>query len=195
KTDDKKNDDKKESDSGSTSKPSTPSTNTTLGLPVSHATVTATAWYYPASFGGGWHPGIDLANKTGTKLKSPGKGVVLVRSYDSGGYGNYVVTAHQVGNDTYTFIYGHMSKQAATGSTISKGQTVGYMGSTGNSTGPHVHVEIFKHKNKSLSKVVSTYKKNYDIYFGLGYNSKGNCAKVCRLQPQVYYGLKYYQTF
>ncbi|MDH6603343.1 murein DD-endopeptidase MepM/ murein hydrolase activator NlpD [Bacilli bacterium PM5-9] len=169
-------------------------TSSSLGLPVSHATVTATSWYYPASFGGGWHPGIDLANNSGTKIKSPGKGVVLMSASEYGGYGNYMVTAHQVGKDTYTFLYGHLNRFASVGSTLSKGQTIAYMGSTGNSTGPHVHVEIIKHKNKSLSKVVNTYKNNYDIYFGLGYTGTSN-GNVSRLKPHSFYGLSYGQSF
>ncbi|MDR3214845.1 MAG: peptidoglycan DD-metalloendopeptidase family protein, partial [Bacilli bacterium] len=169
-----------------------PPVSGTLDIPVYHATVTATAWYY---YGGGWHPGIDLANNTGTPVHAPGNGVVLYSGWDAYGYGNYVVAAFQLGSDTYTMIFGHMSQLAGSFSTISRGQVIGYMGSTGNSTGPHTHVEIFKHKNKSLSQVVNTYRNNYDIYFGLGYNSIGNCNSICRLAPQDYWGLSYYQRY
>lgn len=170
-------------------------TNTKLRIPTNHGYISAVAWYYPASFGGGWHPGMDIAASTGTKIYAPGSGVELMRYNGYTGYGKYVVTAHQVGKDTYTFIFGHMSKFGSSSSTISKNKIIGYVGSTGYSTGPHVHVEIFKHKNKSLSKVVNTYKNNRDIYFGLGYNSTGNCSNVCRIAPQSYYGLSYGQSF
>lgn len=176
-----------------TNPPSQPDT-TVLANPVQHATVTATAWYYPADFGGGWHPGIDLANNTGTPVVSPGKGVVLMSAHENGGYGNYMVTAHQVGNDSYTVLYGHLSSFASVGSTIQRGQTIAYMGSTGNSTGPHTHVEIFKHPNKTLSQVVNEYKKNYDIYFGLGYYGT-SATNVQRLKPHVYWGLSYGQKY
>ncbi|WP_423363843.1 murein hydrolase activator EnvC family protein [Mycoplasma sp. P36-A1] len=166
----------------------------TLQIPVSHAVVTATAWYYPASFGGGWHPGIDLAANTGTPIKAPANGVVLLTG-NGLGYGNYMVTAHQIGNDTYTFVYGHMSRYANFGSSIKQGQTVAYVGSTGNSTGPHLHMEIFKHTGKSLKNVINTYRANGDLYFGLGYASVGSCSNVCRLKPHSVFGLKYGQSY
>ncbi|MEG0687001.1 MAG: peptidoglycan DD-metalloendopeptidase family protein, partial [Erysipelotrichales bacterium] len=186
---------KPDNNGGNTSKPKPkPDTNTGLINPVSHATVTAVSWYYPASFGGAWHPGIDLANNTGTPVKSPGKGVLLMKASEYGGYGNYMVTAHQNGKDTYTYLYGHLNSFANVGTTLSKGQTIGYMGSTGNSTGPHTHVEVFKHKNQSLNQVRNKYKKSYDIYFGLGYMGK-NGSKVQRLKPHTYLGLKYGQRY
>ncbi|MDL2211909.1 peptidoglycan DD-metalloendopeptidase family protein [Erysipelotrichaceae bacterium OttesenSCG-928-M19] len=162
--------------------------------PVSHATVTAIAWYYPASFGGGWHPGIDLANSMGTPIKAPANGVVLAHGQASG-YGNYMITAHQMGNDTYTFIYGHMSGFASFGSSIKQGQTIAYIGSTGNSTGPHLHFEVFRHKGKSLKSVINRYRSGGDLYFGLGYNSIGSCSSVCRLKPHEFLGLRSGQVF
>ncbi|MDF9866959.1 murein DD-endopeptidase MepM/ murein hydrolase activator NlpD [Bacilli bacterium PM5-3] len=162
--------------------------------PVSHATVTAVAWYYPASFGGGWHPGIDLANNSGTPIKAPANGVVLARG-NGLGYGNFMITAHQVGGSTYTFIYGHMSGYANYGSTIKQGQTIAYMGSTGNSTGPHLHFEVFKHSGKSLKSVINKYKANGDLYFGLGYASTGSCSSVCRIKPHSFLGVSYGQVY
>lgn len=161
--------------------------------PVSHATVTAVAWYYPSDFGGGWHPGIDLANNTGTPIKAPANGVVLATGFGMG-YGNYMLTAHQMGNDTYTFIYGHMSRPGW-GSQIKQGQQIGSMGSTGNSTGPHLHFEVFKHSNKSLKSVINKYKANGDLYFGLGYSGVGSCGSVCRIQPQKFLGVSQGQVY
>lgn len=162
--------------------------------PVAHATVTAASWYYPASFGGGWHPGIDLGNDYNTPVLAPANGVVLVTGTDSGGYGNYIVTAHQMGKDTYTFIYGHLNSYLNL-SSIKQGQRIGYMGSTGNSTGPHTHFEVFKHANRSLKSVINEYRNNYDIYFGLGYDGIGSCSNVCRIKPHEFLNLKYGQVF
>lgn len=162
--------------------------------PVSHATVTATAWYYPASFGGGWHPGVDLANNTGTPIHAPANGVVLATG-NGMGYGNYMVTAHKVGGKTYTFVYGHLTGYANFGKTIKQGQTIAYMGSTGNSTGPHLHFEVFKHNNSSLQSIVNQYKGSGDIYYGLGYASTGSCSSVCRLKPHSFLGVRYNQVY
>lgn len=167
----------------------------TLKRPLKNGTVTAVAWYYPSSFGGGWHPGIDLATNTGTPIIAPANGEMLTRN--SGlGYGNYMVSVHQVGNDTYTFIYGHMNKQG-TKNSFKQGETIGYLGSTGNSTGPHVHVEVFKHTGKTITQVKSKFNSSRDIYFGLGYSSIGTCSTstVCRLKPQNVFGLQQGEHF
>lgn len=162
--------------------------------PVSHATVTAISWYYPADFGGGWHPGVDLANNSGTPVIAPANGVILMRGYMPGGYGNFIVSAHEVGGTVYTFVYGHLRSSLSL-SSVKQGQTIGYMGSTGASTGPHVHVEVFKHNTNNLQSVINKYKSTGDYWFGLGYNSTGNCSKVCRVLPHKFFGLSYYQKF
>lgn len=163
--------------------------------PIEHGTVTAGAWYYPASFGGGWHPGADLANNSGTPVKAAGNGIILYRGSDGGGgYGNYVVAAYQIGSDTYTYLHGHLTYSLAL-TKVTQGQVIAYMGSTGNSTGPHTHVEIIKHSNKSLAQVRDEFKSSGDIYFGLGYGGIGSCSNVCRLKPHEFYNLKYMQSY
>lgn len=156
--------------------------------------ISAVSWYYPASFGGGWHPGMDIANGVGTRIKAPASGVVLATG-NGLGYGNFMITAHQVGGDTYTFIYGHLNGYASFGSSIKQGQTIAYMGNTGNSTGPHLHVEVFRHKGRSLKSVVNTYRANGDLYFGLGYGSVGSCSNTCRLKPQSFFNTSYGASF
>ena len=85
---------------------------------------------------------VDLAAPTGTPVYAAADGLVIIaRSYGyNGGYGQYIVVAH--GNGTQT-LYAHMNKVFATqGSYVSKGDTIGLLGNSGNSTGPHVHFEI-----------------------------------------------------
>jgi len=164
-----------------------------LTIPVNTGWISSIAWFYPASFGGGWHPGLDIAANTGTPITSPANGVLLMTGSVGGGYGNHMVTAHQIGNDTYTFLYGHLSRFARVGDTIQQGQTIGFVGSTGFSTGPHLHLEIFRHRNQSLEQVINTFAANRDIWFGLGYTSRGNCATVCRLAPHETFGLRFGQ--
>lgn len=89
------------------------------------------------------HNGIDIAAAYGTPIIAAGAGTVtLVRGGDAwnGGYGNYVVITHQKGVQT---LYAHMSSLSVEqGQTVSKGQQVGRMGNTGDSTGVHLHFEV-----------------------------------------------------
>ncbi|CUH94192.1 putative secreted protein [Propionispora sp. 2/2-37] len=85
------------------------------------------------------HPGIDIAAGIGTPVVATADGEV-VKSGWSGGYGNIVQIDHGNGIET---IYGHNSKVAViVGQKVKKGQIVSFAGSTGRSTGPHVHYEI-----------------------------------------------------
>jgi len=93
----------------------------------------------PWGGGGDWHPGIDIANDTGTPIYATADGTVASSSW-FGGYGNMVEINH--GNGIVS-IYGHNSQNlVSAGQTVKKGQLIAYMGSTGYSTGPHVHYEI-----------------------------------------------------
>lgn len=88
---------------------------------------------------GSLHPGIDVGASTGTPIHAAAAGTVLVASYN-GGYGNLVVLDN--GNSIAT-AYAHQASIAVTvGQTVSQGQIVGYVGSTGFSTGPHLHFEV-----------------------------------------------------
>lgn len=89
------------------------------------------------------HRGTDLAAPTGTPIRSVGDGVVLEARYN-GNNGNYVKIRH---NDTYTTQYLHMSKIASglhAGDRVSQGETIGYVGSTGLATGPHLCYRFWK---------------------------------------------------
>ena len=92
-------------------------------------------------FTGKWeqHKGIDIAGKEGTDILSLGDGVVIW-SGKRAGYGNLVEIDHGRG---YITRYGHNKKlRVKAGDTVRKGQTIALMGSTGRSTGPHVHIEV-----------------------------------------------------
>jgi len=87
------------------------------------------------------HTGVDLAARTGTPIYASGDGVISYYKWQSG-YGNKVEIQHVNGYET---AYGHMSRFAeglGVGSRVRQGQIVGYVGSTGQSTGPHLHFEI-----------------------------------------------------
>lgn len=85
------------------------------------------------------HTGLDLATSTGTPIKAAASGTVTFSGY-KGSYGNLMVITHENGVQTY---YGHCSQlYLSAGATVSQGQTIAAVGSTGNSTGPHLHFEV-----------------------------------------------------
>ena len=90
--------------------------------------------------GSDFHPGIDIANDYGTPITATADGIVVAAGWNSGGYGNMVDIDH--GNGVVTR-YGHAEEVVVTpGQTVSRGQIIAFMGSTGFSTGPHVHYEV-----------------------------------------------------
>ncbi|RJS47444.1 M23 family metallopeptidase [Nocardioides cavernaquae] len=85
------------------------------------------------------HTGIDMAAPTGTPVRAVTDGVVEVAG-PSSGYGNLITIRHASGIETY---YGHLSRiDVRPGDTVSAGELIGAVGSTGNSTGPHLHLEV-----------------------------------------------------
>jgi murein DD-endopeptidase MepM/ murein hydrolase activator NlpD len=90
------------------------------------------------------HKGIDMAAPTGTPVYSPYEGKVVFAGQASG-YGNYVKIQHADGTETR---YGHLNSiDVSVGQPVKPGQKIGGVGSTGKSTGPHLHYEIRKHDN------------------------------------------------
>ncbi len=128
------------SSSGSQSRPSS-------GAPVYEG-------YYLRPISGGYrsqgihgYNGVDLAASAGTSIMASASGVVTVsrNSGWNGGYGNYIVISHPNGTQT---LYAHnRSNTVSVGEQVKQGQVIGYVGSTGRSTGPHVHFEIRGAKN------------------------------------------------
>ncbi|QFF98217.1 peptidase M23 [Psychrobacillus glaciei] len=127
------------------------------GSSVAVPDVSPGSWTRPASgrltsgYGGRIHPiygsekvhyGIDIANSIGTPVVSTADGVVSYASPLST-YGNAIMVTHSIDGQIYTSLYAHLSSIKVTvGQVVSKGQIIGAIGTTGNSTGPHVHFEI-----------------------------------------------------
>ena len=89
------------------------------------------------------HQGLDFAAPQGTPIYATANGTVKLAGNTGNGYGNHVVINHGYGYET---LYGHMFKvKANAGQRIKRGEIIGYVGSTGKSTGPHLHYEV--HKN------------------------------------------------
>ena len=140
------------------------------------------------------HWGVDYAAPKGTKIFAGGDGVIQTAKYN-GGYGNYIKIRH---NSEYSTAYGHMWKFAKgirPGVRVKQGQVIGYVGSTGLSTGPHLHYEVIRNgkrvnprtiraatgnnlAGKDLKKfklMVSDLKSSYSHMFAL--NEKNKIAK------------------
>mgnify|MGYP005758803851 FL=1 len=98
------------------------------------------------------HAGTDFAAPGGTPIYAAASGYVQVAGWSSGGYGNYVIIYHGKMSDgnSYTTLYGHMRSVATSaGKYVQQGQLIGYVGSTGNSTGNHLHLEVWKGGSKA----------------------------------------------
>ena len=87
-----------------------------------------------------FHAGEDIGAPSGTPILAADSGVASVYPDNGNGYGNYIMINHGGGRVT---LYAHMSAFAISGgATVTQGQVIGYVGSTGNSTGPHLHFEV-----------------------------------------------------
>jgi len=114
------------------------------GLFIHPTAGTVTQGYGSAGGENGYtfHNGIDFGGPVGTPIVAAATGTVITAS-GGGPYGNHVMIAHQLNGKTYTTVYAHMSSlNARAGQRVSQGQQIGALGSTGNSTGPHLHFEI-----------------------------------------------------
>jgi len=102
-----------------------------------------------------FHRGIDISSKAGSNILAAGSGVVAYVGYN-GDYGNMIVISH--GYD-YETVYAHLSKfLVSVGDTVTKGDLIGLMGSTGRSTGPHLHFEVhYEDKQIDPRKILTNY--------------------------------------
>lgn len=137
-------------DTGSTASPGTVSSGTggfLWPVPSSH-NVTSGFGYriHPITGRHHLHTGIDIAASCGASIVASKEGVVIISGYGSS-YGNYVALAHADGTRT---LYAHMSARAVSaGNTVSQGQNIGSVGSTGSSTGNHCHFEVWTGSSSS----------------------------------------------
>ena len=91
------------------------------------------------------HTGMDIASNQGTTVYAADSGTVVLAEW-YGGYGNCIMIDHGNG---YKTLYGHLSViSVQNGQSVSQGQTIGNVGSTGNSTGPHLHFEVYKNGDR-----------------------------------------------
>jgi murein DD-endopeptidase MepM/ murein hydrolase activator NlpD len=93
-----------------------------------------------------FHYGLDFAAPQGTPIYATADGRVSLAGNTGNGYGNYVIINHGYGYET---LYGHMVRvKARNGQAVKRGEVIGWVGSTGKSTGPHLHYEVHKYGSK-----------------------------------------------
>lgn len=196
--------------------------------PVEKFYISAGSFYYPASFCSAGanrcpHLGTDFAASVGTPVYAPANSVVLFMSDrcptygglgnwcgtpGSAGAGNHVLLAMVVNGKTYAVKIGHMksgvSKYVKWPSgdgkavTVMQGVQIGEVGSSGNSSGPHAHIEVMYFGTQSLESVVNTFANKGQFDFGLGWGSAGlattcnkrNYKAPCRYNPMEIWNLK-----
>jgi murein DD-endopeptidase MepM/ murein hydrolase activator NlpD len=112
-----------------------------------------------------FHRGLDIRAKRGTPVLAPADGIVEFAGYHKGGFGYLVKIDHNYG---FVTLFGHMKKnlKVKTGQVVKKGDVIGYVGSTGLSTGPHLHYEVrFILKSLNPLYFVKWNKNNYEYIF------------------------------
>lgn len=93
-----------------------------------------------------FHPGLDFSAPQGTPIYATAEGTVQIAGNLGNGYGNHIVIQHGY---SYSTLYGHMSRiKAKRGQRVKRGEVIGYVGSTGKSTGSHLHYEVFKGRKR-----------------------------------------------
>ena len=115
-------------------------TDTMFRLPMSSGYVSCEFACYSG------HSGMDISNlyDRTTPILASASGIVTKASYHSG-YGNHIIITHSINGKTFTTLYAHLSSMSVSvGQSVSAGQQIGRMGSSGNSTGAHLHFEIYE---------------------------------------------------
>lgn len=161
--------------------------------------VSAGTWHYPASFGGARHSGLDIAGPQGTPIYASFSGVVAIAQNvtSQGGLGvrpytgNNVMIIGKVGNTTYAIHTLHMqynSIKVKVGDVVSQGQVIGARGTTGNSTGPHTHIDLYNLGSMSVEDAYNYVKRTGTYTFGMPYKAVGwecsNKSPVCKERPE-----------
>lgn len=187
-----------------------PISSSGFSRPVKWGIVTAANWHYPS---GGMHLGMDIGGDLGTELYAPCDGVVIymqtgcasdggyLGNYCGGGAGNYLVMLSQMDGTTYAIKYLHMTNNNYLGWSsgqfiaVSRGQVVGYLGHSGNSTGAHVHIEIFNLGPVSYTEGARMFAE-YGTFFGTAYDLSSVCSgngTPCREEASAMFGYSLYQ--
>lgn len=171
-----------------------------LRIPTTSGYMSAGTWAYPS---GALHLGMDLALPMYTPLHAPADGVILYAATpvgDAGGYlGNWSGWPYGGGNTIcmlclsnghlYGVSFCHLSSRVVVRASqmVRQGDILAYSGNTGNSTGPHTHIELFDIR-VSFQEAVAYFQKSADFSFGTGWTTPATCSAIgCRRRPELYF--------
>lgn len=167
--------------------------------PVENGTISAGCWSYPD---GGLHLGLDIASAMYSDVLAVANGIVLYAhapvdsnngylgnwcGWPNGG-GNTICMLVAVNERLYAITYAHLSSEiyVTSGQQVSQGTVIAKSGNSGNSTGPHTHVEVFELK-QDLNSIVEYFRNSgADFSFGCGYSEAATCSGyACRIDPET----------
>ncbi len=171
-----------------------------LRIPTTSGYMSAGTWAYPS---GALHLGMDLALPMYTPLYAPADGVILYAATpvgDAGGYlgnwsgwpyggGNTICMLCMSNGQLYGVSFCHLSSRIAVRASqmVHQGDILAYSGNTGNSTGPHTHIELFPIQG-SFQDAVSYFQQTADFAFGTGWSTPATCSWLaCRVRPELYF--------
>ena len=167
--------------------------------PVENGTISAGCWFYPD---GGLHLGLDIASAMYSDVLAVANGIVLYAhapvdsnngylgnwcGWPNGG-GNTICMVVAVNERLYAITYAHLSNEiyVTSGQQVSQKTVIAKSGNSGNSTGPHTHIEVFELKQDLNSTVEYFRNSGADFSFGCGFNSAATCSDyACRIDPET----------
>lgn len=174
--------------------------------PIPGGTFSAGTWAYP---GGGLHLGLDWAASIGTPVLAPADGIILYANnpvpsnngylgnfcgYPAGG-GNTVEMLCNVNGTLYAVSFAHLAQEGmsvSAGQTVAAGQQIALTGNSGNSTGPHCHIEVYNLGSMSVDEAVRRFSSNADFAWGTGWGSTATACEntgsaPCRERPEKFF--------
>ena len=169
--------------------------------PIPSGRVSAGTWSYPS---GDLHLGLDVAASLYSPVYAPGNGMILYADSsfpsDCGYLGNWIGWPYGGGNTIsmivamdqklYSVSFAHLSNQIFVypGQQVKQGDLIARSGNSGNSTGPHCHIEVFE-LNCNLEDAIAYFQKGADFSFGTGWSAPSTCSKyACRIRPERIWG-------
>ncbi len=182
-------------------------------LPIkSGFNISSGTWHYGSSYYGRYHLGVDFAAPISTEVVAVADGVIIGKSNacptvgklrnmcgypGTEGGGNQLYLLTKVENTCYVVKYLHLKQDSllSIGSLVKQGEKIAEVGSSGNSSGPHVHVEIFRLKEETMSDFLNEWDGNLSFHIGFGKEGFENRCSVkkdapCREKPEDILNLK-----